>query len=89
MKEVCREYGISDATYHTWKAKYGGIEIADVQKLKELGDGNRRLKKCTPISASSTKRSRISLNKSPEACSQARACRLRTAGARDQSTSGV
>ena len=44
VKEVCREYGISDATYYTWKAKYGGIEASDIKRLKELEDENRRLK---------------------------------------------
>jgi putative transposase len=44
VKEVCREYGISDATYYNWKTKYGGMEIADIRKLKELADENRRLK---------------------------------------------
>ncbi len=44
VKEVCREYGISDATYYNWKTKYGGMEIADIRKLKELTDENRRLK---------------------------------------------
>ncbi len=44
VKEVCREYGISDATYYNWKTKYGGMEISDIRKLKELTDENRRLK---------------------------------------------
>jgi len=44
VKEVCREYGISDATYYNWKAKYGGMEASDVKRLKELEDENRRLK---------------------------------------------
>ncbi len=44
VKEVCREYGISDATYYNWKTKYGGMEIADIRKLKELTEENRRLK---------------------------------------------
>jgi len=44
VKEVCREYGISDATYYNWKAKYGGMEASDIRKLKELEDENRRLK---------------------------------------------
>ena len=44
VKEVCREYDISDATYDNWKANYGGMEIADIRKLKELADENRRLK---------------------------------------------
>lgn len=30
VKEVCRDYGISDATYYNWKAKYGGMEVSDV-----------------------------------------------------------
>lgn len=44
MKEVCREYEISDATYYNWKTKYGGMEISELRKLKELTDENRRLK---------------------------------------------
>ncbi len=44
VKEVCREYGISDATYYNWKAKYGGMESSDIKRLKELEDENRRLK---------------------------------------------
>ena len=44
VKEVCREYGISDATYYNWKTKYGDMEISDIRKLKELADENRRLK---------------------------------------------
>ena len=44
VKEVCREYGISDGTYYNWKSKYGGMELSDVKKLKELEDENRRLK---------------------------------------------
>ena len=35
VKEVCREYGISDATYSNWKSKYGGMEVSDVKRLKE------------------------------------------------------
>ena len=44
VREVCREYGISDATFYNWKSKYGGMEASDVRKLKELEDENRRLK---------------------------------------------
>lgn len=44
VKEICREYSISDATYYNWKAKYGGMEASDIKRLKELGDENRRLK---------------------------------------------
>ena len=44
VKEICREYGISDATYYNWKAKYGGMDASDIRKLKELEDENQRLK---------------------------------------------
>lgn len=44
VKEVCREYGVSEATYYTWKSKYGGMEASDIKRLKELEDENRRLK---------------------------------------------
>lgn len=42
--ELCRKYGISDATYYNWKAKYGGMTVSDAKKLKQLEDENRRLK---------------------------------------------
>ena len=44
IKEVCRENGISDATYYNWKAKYGGMEASDIKRLKELEEENRKLK---------------------------------------------
>jgi putative transposase len=44
VKDVCREHGISDATYYQWKSKYGGMEAADIKRLRELEDENRKLK---------------------------------------------
>ena len=44
VKEICREYGISDTTYYNWKAKYGGMEASDIKRLKELEAENRKLK---------------------------------------------
>ena len=44
VKEVCREYGMSDATYYNWKAKYGGMEASDIKRLKDLAQENHRLK---------------------------------------------
>ena len=43
--ELCRKYGISDATYYNWKKKYDGCEVSDLRKLKALEEENRRLKK--------------------------------------------
>ena len=45
VKEVCRELGISEATYFNWKSKYGGMEASDVRRLKELAEENSRLKR--------------------------------------------
>jgi putative transposase len=43
--DVCRKYGISDATFYKWRSRYGGMEVSDARKLKALEDENRRLKK--------------------------------------------
>ena len=43
--ELCRKHGISDATFYTWRSKYGGMEVSDARKLKALEDENRKLKK--------------------------------------------
>lgn len=45
VKEICREIGISDATFYNWKAKYGGMEASDAARLKELEKENAELKK--------------------------------------------
>jgi putative transposase len=42
--ELCRKYGISDATYYNWKAKYAGMTASDVKRLRHLEEENRRLK---------------------------------------------
>lgn len=45
VSELCRKYGMSDATYYNWKAKYGGMTVSDARRLKVLEEENRRLKK--------------------------------------------
>ena len=42
--EICRQQGISSATYYKWKAKYGGLEVSEARRLRQLEDENRRLK---------------------------------------------
>jgi len=44
VKEVCREHGVSTASYYSWKAKYGGMDVNEARRLKELETENRRLK---------------------------------------------
>ena len=45
VKEICRELGISDATFYNWKAKQGGMEVNDVIRMRELEKENTELKK--------------------------------------------
>jgi len=44
VKDVARELGVSEATIYTWKSKYGGLEVSEARRLRELEDENRRLK---------------------------------------------
>lgn len=44
-KDVCRHHGISTATFHNWKAKYGGLDVSEAKRLRALEDENARLKK--------------------------------------------
>ncbi len=43
--DVCRQHGISSATFYKWKAKYGGLDVSDAKRLKSLEDENAKLKK--------------------------------------------
>ena len=43
--EVCRRHGISPATFYKWKSKYGGLEVSEAKRLKNLEEENARLKK--------------------------------------------
>src|SRR6202034_2085312 len=43
--EVCRKHGISTATFYGWKAKFGGMEVSEAKRLKQLEDENARLKR--------------------------------------------
>ena len=44
VKEICREYGISRATFYNWRKKYDGMDAAQLKRLKELEEENRKLK---------------------------------------------
>ena len=45
LAELCREYGMSSATFYKWRSKYGGMDASMMARMKELEDENRRLKK--------------------------------------------
>jgi putative transposase len=43
VKDISREHGISEATFYNWKSKYGGMQVSDVKRMKELEEE----RKCT------------------------------------------
>ena len=45
VAELCREHGMSDASFYKWKAKYGGLEVSEAKRLKAPEDENTRLKR--------------------------------------------
>ena len=45
VSELCREHGMSSATFYKWRAKFGGMDASLMKRMKELEDENRRLKK--------------------------------------------
>ena len=44
VKDICRELGVSTATFYQWRSKYGGLEDSDARRLKQLAEENRQLK---------------------------------------------
>ena len=44
-RELCRKHAISDATFYTWRKKYGGMKVREIKRLKSLVEENARLKK--------------------------------------------
>jgi putative transposase len=45
VKELCRKHGFSDASFYTWRSKFGGMDVPDAKRLKALEQENARLKK--------------------------------------------
>jgi putative transposase len=45
VAELCREHGMSDASFYKWRAKYGGMDASMMSSMKSMEDENRRLKK--------------------------------------------
>lgn len=43
--ELCRKHGISDATFYTWRKKYGGMDVSEAKRLRALEEENAKLKK--------------------------------------------
>ena len=89
VKAVCREYGVAEGTYYTWKSKYGGMEVADLKRLKELEEENRRLKQMYADLSLDHKVLKDIVEKSSKARRTTGTGRLRSGGAFDQSAAGL
>lgn len=46
--ELCRKYGVSDATFYKWRSKYGGMDVSEAKRLKSLEEENGKLKRLLP-----------------------------------------
>lgn len=76
VKDVCREAAISEASYYNWKAKYGGMEAADIKKIKDLEDENRRLKQMFADLSLECRALKDVIEKSSKTSDKAGACQL-------------
>ena len=45
MTELCRKHGMSDVSFYTWRRKYGGLDVSEAKRLRQLEEENRKLKK--------------------------------------------
>ncbi|HJP34185.1 MAG TPA: transposase, partial [Candidatus Latescibacteria bacterium] len=45
VADLVRKHGIAEGTYYRWKAKYGGMDVSDAKRLKQMDEENRRLKR--------------------------------------------
>ncbi|PVY78799.1 putative transposase [Tamilnaduibacter salinus] len=63
VKELCRKHNISDATFYTWRKKYGGLEVSEARRLKAMEDENARLKKLLAESALDNEALKAALNR--------------------------
>ena len=69
--DLCRKHGMSEATLHNWKARYGGLDVSDAKRLKALEDENAKLKKLLAESMLDASALRELLSKSGRARRQA------------------
>jgi putative transposase len=63
VKELCRKYGFSDASFYLWRSKFGGMDVSDAKRLKGLEVENARLKKLLAESMLENEVSREALRK--------------------------
>lgn len=63
VKELCRQHGFSDGSFYTWRAKFGGMNVPDAKRLRELEAENSRLKKLLAESLLDTEALKVALGR--------------------------
>jgi len=63
VKELCRKHNISDATFYTWRKKFGGMEVSEARRLKVIEEENARLKKLLAESLLDNEALKVALNR--------------------------
>ena len=86
--ELCRKYGMSEATLYNWKAKFGGMDVSDAKRLRALEDENGKLKKLLAESMLNASALRELLGKNGRARRKARGCRSSADDVPDERASG-
>src|SRR5690606_7821639 len=89
VPELCREHGMSSASFYKWRARYGGMDASLMARLKELEDENRRLKKMYAEERLKSELRKEALEKSGEAFPAAHAGKGGCRGARCQHPAGL
>ena len=88
--EVCRKHGISTATFYGWKAKFGGMEVSEAKRLKQLEDENAKLKRLlADAMLDNAALKDLMTQKNSDARRQARGCRPSRVRLRDERAPGV
>ena len=82
--DVCREHGVSEATFYKWKAKYGGLEVSEAKRLRALEDENGRLKRMLADAMLDNAALKDLLGKSGEARRATGGCGVSAPGLRDE-----
>ena len=65
VRELCRQHGFSDASFYTWRAKFGGMTIPDAKRLRDLEAENTQLKKLLAESLLDAEALKVALGRKP------------------------
>jgi putative transposase len=65
VRELCRQHGFSDASFYTWRAKFGGMTVSDTRRLRDLEAENAQLKKLLAESLLDAEALKVALGRKP------------------------